>query len=89
MENITHLLKSASKATTVVKNLSASKKEGILLQLADALVKNTERIILENKRDLERMDDADPKKDRLLLNPERINGLAAAIKEVAVLEDPT
>ncbi len=89
MENITHILKSAAGATTVIKNLSGSKKEAVLFKLADALLENTEKIIVENKKDLDRMDDADPKKDRLLLNYERIQGLAAAIKEVAVLEDPT
>jgi len=35
------------------------------------------------------MDDADPKKDRLLLNDKRINELAQSLIEVAELPDPT
>ncbi|MFD1631974.1 glutamate-5-semialdehyde dehydrogenase [Pseudopedobacter beijingensis] len=89
METISHILKSASEATRVVKNLSSVQKEEILKDLADELVKNTDLIIAENAKDLVKMDDSDPKKDRLLLNAERINGLAESIREVAVLEDPT
>lgn len=89
MENIDHILKAASQATTVIKNLSAIKKEEVLNDLAKELIKHNDLIIAENKKDLDKMDDADPKKDRLLLNAERIIGLAKSVKEVAVLEDPT
>lgn len=89
MESINHILKAASQATTVIKNLSAKRKEEVLNDLAKELIKNNELIIAENKKDLDKMDDADPKKDRLLLNSERIIGLAKSVKEVAVLEDPT
>jgi glutamate-5-semialdehyde dehydrogenase len=89
MENINHILKAASQATTMIKNLSAQKKEEVLNDLARELIKHSDLIIAENKKDLDKMDDADPKKDRLLLNGERIIGLAKSVKEVAVLEDPT
>jgi glutamate-5-semialdehyde dehydrogenase len=46
-------------------------------------------IIAENQKDLVKMDDADPKKDRLLLSADRIIGLAKSVNEVAALEDPT
>ncbi len=35
------------------------------------------------------MDDADPKKDRLLLNEKRIQDLAQSLRDVAALPDPT
>jgi len=89
MENIDHILKAASQATTVIKNLSATKKEEVLNDLAKELIKHNDLIIAENKKDLDKMDDANPKKDRLLLSPDRIIGLAQSVKEVAVLEDPT
>jgi glutamate-5-semialdehyde dehydrogenase len=89
MENINHILKAASQATTVIKNLSAQKKEQVLNDLAKELIKHNDLIIAENKKDLDKMDDSDPKKDRLLLNGERIIGLAKSVKEVALLEDPT
>ncbi len=89
METINHILKSASEATRVIKNISASKKEEILNDLANELLLHTDRIIAENLKDLAKMDDGNPKKDRLLLNADRIKGLSDSLKEVAVLEDPT
>ncbi|WP_353134017.1 glutamate-5-semialdehyde dehydrogenase [Pseudopedobacter sp.] len=89
METINHILKSASEATRVIKNISASKKEEILNDLANELLLHTDRIIAENVKDLAKMDNGNPKKDRLLLNSDRIKGLADSLKEVAVLEDPT
>lgn len=89
METINHILKSASEATRVIKNISASKKEEILNDLANELLLHTDRIIAENVKDLAKMDDGNPKKDRLLLNSDRIKGLSDSLKEVAVLEDPT
>ncbi|OAQ42297.1 gamma-glutamyl-phosphate reductase [Pedobacter psychrophilus] len=89
MENITQLLIDASGATSQIRSLSAEKKQQVLEQLALRLEENIAIIIIENKKDLDRMDDDDPKKDRLLLNEERILELAASVREVAVLEDPT
>lgn len=89
MENIDHILKAASQATVVVRNLSVSKKEEILNDLAKDIIKHSDAIIEENARDLAKMDDADPKKDRLLLSADRIIALAKSVKEVAILEDPT
>ncbi|HEX7367564.1 MAG TPA: gamma-glutamyl-phosphate reductase, partial [Pelobium sp.] len=89
MENIQHLLIDASNATSEIRILSAEKKQQVLNTLADELLANTSNIIAENLKDLNRMDDADPKKDRLLLNSERIEGLAASVREVSQLEDPT
>jgi glutamate-5-semialdehyde dehydrogenase len=89
MENIQDILKAASKATTVIRNLSTDKKQAVLHDLAKDLIKHSDLIITENQKDLEKMDDTDPKKDRLLLSADRIIGLAKSVNEVAVLEDPT
>ncbi|QEK50724.1 glutamate-5-semialdehyde dehydrogenase [Pedobacter aquae] len=89
MENIQDILKAASKATTVIRNLSADKKQAVLHDLAKDLIKHSDLIIAENQKDLVKMDDTDPKKDRLLLSADRIIGLAKSVNEVAVLEDPT
>ena len=89
MENISHLLKSASLATAEISGLSADVKQQILEKLAEEIDVHLDEIIVENKKDLDRMSDADPKKDRLLLNKERVNALAQSVREVAVLEDPT
>nr|MBC7614058.1 glutamate-5-semialdehyde dehydrogenase [Pseudopedobacter sp.] len=89
MENISHILKSASLATAEISGLSANMKQQILEKLADELDAQLDKIISENKKDLDSMPNADPKKDRLLLNEERVNALAQSVREVAVLEDPT
>jgi glutamate-5-semialdehyde dehydrogenase len=43
----------------------------------------------ENQKDMERMPDGDPKKDRLFLNEKRIQGLADSLRDVALLPDPS
>ncbi len=89
MENITQLLIDASEATSQIRSLSADKKQEVLEQLASTLEFNVTKIIQENKKDLDRMEDENPKKDRLLLNEERILSLAKSVREVAILQDPT
>jgi len=82
---------------TFQKVLNASRKlnlleEGkineVLRALADAAEAGTEKILVANQKDLDRMDPKDPKYDRLKLTPERINGIAADIRNVATLPSP-
>ncbi len=88
MENIQAILQNASDATNEIKLLSADKKKNLLYKLADTIKENTAQIIFENKKDLDNLPDSDPKKDRLLLNTDRIDALAKSIEEVALLPDP-
>ena len=60
----------------------------ILLELANQARKNCDFILNENQKDLERMDLQDPKYDRLKLTPDRIEGIAADIENVAHLPSP-
>ncbi|WP_243349623.1 glutamate-5-semialdehyde dehydrogenase [Parabacteroides sp. FAFU027] len=60
----------------------------ILLAVADAAVAQSDFILEENKKDLSRMDPKDPKYDRLMLTKERIEGIAADIRNVATLPSP-
>ncbi|TWI13077.1 glutamate-5-semialdehyde dehydrogenase [Sphingobacterium siyangense] len=89
MNNIENLLKSAVKATSSIKHLDAEKKSDILHDLANEVLKETSTIIRTNKKDFDKMDDFDPKKDRLLLNKERIEDIVSSIIEVSKLADPT
>lgn len=89
MENIQEILKNASSATTQISNLSAELKQKVLEKLADKIEQNSAIIIQENQKDLDRMEDENPKKDRLLLNKERIQALAQSVSAVAILPDPT
>jgi glutamate-5-semialdehyde dehydrogenase len=63
-------------------------KNEVLKHISIALVQNINLIISENKKDLDLMSDDDPKKDRLLLNEARIQGIAESILKVVALEDP-
>jgi len=89
MESIQALLIEAGEATRSINSATDGKKQEVLLKLAQEIVANTELIISENKKDLDRMPDTDPKKDRLLLNEARIKDLATSLSDVANLPDPT
>jgi glutamate-5-semialdehyde dehydrogenase len=60
----------------------------VLMDLAAEAEANTDVILNENLKDLERMDSNDPKYDRLKLTKERIESIAADIRTVADLESP-
>lgn len=59
-----------------------------LRTLADRVEEETGRILRANARDLARMDEQDPKYDRLKLTPSRIQGIAGGIRQVAALPSP-
>lgn len=78
-------------ALAASRELNILKKETIahaLLDVAEALVRNTDLILEANKKDLDMMDPQDPKYDRLRLSSERIQGIAADMIQVANLESP-
>src|SRR4051812_12197879 len=89
MESIIPLLEKVKQASKEVIRLSNQQKNDLLLSLSDLLRKNTNRIIQENKIDLDRRPDENPKKDRLLLNEARIADLASSLVDIAKLDDPT
>lgn len=60
----------------------------VLRAVADAAIENTDFILAENRKDLERMDPANPKYDRLKLTAERLQGIASDTCNVALLPSP-
>ncbi|MDX1607510.1 MAG: glutamate-5-semialdehyde dehydrogenase, partial [Candidatus Competibacterales bacterium] len=60
----------------------------VLLRIADLIDGAHEQILAANAKDLSRMDPADPKYDRLRLDPERLAGIAADTRSVADLPCP-
>ncbi|KAA0991135.1 glutamate-5-semialdehyde dehydrogenase [Dyadobacter aurulentus] len=88
MDSILPLLQETQKASAQIRNLGDASKSAMLEDLAANVLRNAAGIIAENQKDLEAMDDADPKKDRLLLNEKRIQALAQSLREVAALPDP-
>jgi glutamate-5-semialdehyde dehydrogenase len=60
----------------------------ILEDVATEAIAQTAYILAENQKDLDRMDPADPKYDRLKLTADRINGIADDMQSVAKLDSP-
>lgn len=60
----------------------------VLTDLAAEAVAQTDQLLAENKRDLDRMDPANPNYDRLKLTADRIKGIADDIINVSHLENP-
>ena len=88
MNSITPLLQAAQQAAAVVRRLSSAQKTALLDQLADVLTEHTADVVAENQKDLDGMDRADPKYDRLKLTESRVADLARSLREVARLPDP-
>ena len=68
--------------------LSVGKVNEILLKIAEAAEKSIAFILRENQKDLARMENFDPKYDRLKLTAERIKNIADDIRNVAFLPSP-
>ena len=82
------MLVDAQQATSAIKSLADEQKQQLLRRLAVQITAHTAAIVAENKKDLDKMSDEDPKKDRLLLNEARISQLADSLNEIAALPDP-
>ena len=78
----------ASKACRDIIHFTNGQVTEILELLAAETIRATDYLIAENKKDLDRMPEDDPKYDRLKLNPERINDIAADILNVSRLASP-
>ena len=88
---IESLGKSAAQAKYEAAVLSDEKKNEALFKIADALEKNCEYILSENKKDIEAgRKNAMPESmiDRLSLSEERIAGMAQGVRDIAKLADP-
>ena len=84
------MLKNAKAAKATVSLLSTEQKNAALLAMADALVAGQEAILAANAQDLAAAEGTVPQVmlDRLLLNADRIAGMAQGIRDVAKLPDP-
>ena len=84
------MLNNAKAAKATVSLLSTEQKNAALLAMADALVANQDAILAANAQDLAAAEGTVPQVmlDRLLLNADRIAGMAQGIRDVAKLPDP-
>lgn len=82
------IFRSAKAAGRGMALTSDERRNEVLTAVADAIVRNKERILDANADDLSRMDRDNPLYDRLLLTAERIEGIAADMRNVAGLPSP-
>ena len=82
------LLHKASEAAAPLQMISDSQVSDVLRDVAKGLRAATDDIIAANTLDLSRMNPENPKYDRLKLTPERIDGIASDMENVAGLPSP-
>lgn len=83
--------KNAKAAATILAKADILQKNEALLAVAKALTDHQEEILQANERDIQNGKEAGMKEsllDRLALTPERIEGMAVGIRQVAELSDP-
>ena len=89
MYDLISLGKSAKKASFELMNISSQDKSRALISIADALIKNTDEILKENKKDLDALSQEKAAfYDRLKLTKERIEQMAEGVRQVDALADP-
>lgn len=85
---VKEILIAAREASRRLNLIAPQEIDNLLLRLADNTVQRTGEILAANRQDLARMDQANPKYDRLLLNESRIGGIADGLRRVASLPSP-
>lgn len=83
--------KNAVDAENILRNLSTNKKNQILRQAAEQLVKDTDKILAANAIDVQKGRENQMSEglvDRLMLDAERIKGIGEGLCQVADLDDP-
>ena len=78
-------IKSASRLLAAC---SKSEINALLMDIADELERRIPEVLEANAKDQARMDPANPMFDRLVLNEERLRGIAADTRKVATLPSP-
>lgn len=78
----------AKQATRNIISLNKETINLVLTDLAASLIANSDFILSENQKDLDRMPKTDPKYDRLALTTERISAIADDVKSVVKLTNP-
>lgn len=82
------ILQKARAARGQLAQMTDGARSALLLAAAHELTAATEELLAANAEDLARMDPSNPLYDRLLLTPERLEGIAADMRKVAALPSP-
>ena len=87
-DTITKQLIAVQQASREIITLTDEAINRLLCALANSIPAHRDAILQANRKDIERMDQADPMVDRLLLNASRLDAIAADIRNVASLPSP-
>lgn len=88
MKEIKTIFRSVKDASKEIPFYAEKQINDTLLDLAEEVRKRSQFILIENKKDLEKMDSSNPKYDRLKLTESRIDDIAKGIENVASLPSP-
>lgn len=86
--DIIETLKAVRQASRKLALADESLIDEVLVAVADAAVAHSDEILAANAEDLQRMDPANPKYDRLKLTAARLEGIASDTRNVAALPSP-
>lgn len=89
MKSITPLIVKTSIASVSLKSVTEKQLKAALLSMAKLLEANSGVLIRANKKDLAKQSPDNPRNDRLLLNEQRIKNIAASIRTISKLPDPS
>jgi glutamate-5-semialdehyde dehydrogenase len=89
MKSVTSRIIKTYNAAADLRACSDAQIKKALKELADAIESNSASIMRANKKDLIKMDPADPRTDRLLLDEKRIKSIAASIRQISKLPNPS
>lgn len=90
-ESVRKICGGAKAASPLLASLTGERRNALILACADALENDIDAILAANARDLAAAEQngVPPQMlDRLMLNEQRVRGVAASVREVAALPDP-
>jgi len=88
IDEVDALLDCARAASRTGSSMDKAAIDEVLLSVADSIFQNIPSLLEANARDLERMDPANPKYDRLKLTEDRLAGIAQDMRNTAALPSP-
>lgn len=88
MDKYSPLFQASLEASRVLNRMDSVSINGLLTDAADAIEANIDSLLEANALDLARMDESDPKYDRLKLTDGRLRDIAADMRSVASLQSP-
>ena len=89
MKTIEPLIIKTAKAAISLRQVNDGVLRATLNTLAGMLEQNIDVLLRANKKDVSLQDPENPRTDRLLLNEQRIKGIAASIRKIAQLRNPS